>query len=82
LPLAAKAKDNLKVRDAFDTLVRKILAKSPKAGQDSDGAVGVFGGGKADRYAVLRYSAVHLYNSCFRSISSIRYTAIRIDFTI
>ena len=45
---AAQAKENLKVKDAFQTLVQKILLKSPKAGGAADGAAGVFGGGKAD----------------------------------
>ena len=46
-----QAKENSKIKDAFESLVRKIVAKSPKAGQ-SDGkdnsAGGVFGGGKED----------------------------------
>jgi hypothetical protein len=38
------------VKDAFDTLVRKILAKNPKAAQgDADSAGGVFGGGKGEQ---------------------------------
>jgi hypothetical protein len=36
------------VKEAFQTLVQKIVAKSPKAGQETEGAAGVFGGGKAD----------------------------------
>lgn len=38
------------MKDAFDTLVRKILSKNPKAGNDAggEGASGVFGGGKAE----------------------------------
>jgi hypothetical protein len=37
------------VKEAFETLVRKIMTKNPKAGQDSgEAAAGVFGGGKAD----------------------------------
>lgn len=47
-PTYVQAKENTKVKEAFQTLVQKILLKSPKAGQDSDGAAGVFGGGKAD----------------------------------
>lgn len=47
-PPLLQAKENMKVKEAFQTLVQKILVKSPKAGQDSDGAAGVFGGGKAD----------------------------------
>ncbi len=44
-----QAKENSKVKDAFDTLVKKILSKNPKAAQqDSDQAGGVFGGGKAE----------------------------------
>jgi GTPase KRas protein len=43
-----QAKENSKVKDAFETLVRRIIKKNPKAGQDSDQAAGVFGGGKAD----------------------------------
>lgn len=41
-----QAKENSRVKEAFETLVRKILTKNPKAGQDSDQAAGVFGGGK------------------------------------
>jgi hypothetical protein len=43
-----QAKENLKVKDAFQTLVQKIIQKSPKTGAVADGAAGVFGGGKAD----------------------------------
>jgi GTPase SAR1 family protein len=46
--LEISAKENLRVKEAFQTLVQQILVKSPKAGHDSDGAAGVFGGGKAD----------------------------------
>jgi hypothetical protein len=46
--LEISAKENLRVKEAFLTLVQSILVKSPKAGQDSEGAAGVFGGGKAD----------------------------------
>lgn len=44
--LFSQAKENTKVKEAFESLVRKILTKNPKAG-DSDQAAGVFGGGKA-----------------------------------
>mmetsp|Transcript_3019 Transcript_3019/g.3241 ORF Transcript_3019/g.3241 Transcript_3019/m.3241 type:complete len:227 (+) Transcript_3019:72-752(+) len=44
--LEVSAKENSRVKEAFETLVRKILTKNPKAGQDSDQAAGVFGGGK------------------------------------
>mmetsp|Transcript_1476 Transcript_1476/g.2424 ORF Transcript_1476/g.2424 Transcript_1476/m.2424 type:complete len:236 (+) Transcript_1476:65-772(+) len=46
--LEVSAKENLCVKEAFHTLCQQILTKSPKAGQDSDLAAGVFGGGKAD----------------------------------
>jgi hypothetical protein len=48
--MRAQAKENTKVKDAFQMLVQKILTKNPKkAGQAStEGAAGVFGGGKAD----------------------------------
>lgn len=46
---ASQAKENTKVKEAFETLVKKVLKKSPKAGVDTgDAAGGVFGGGKAD----------------------------------
>ncbi len=41
------AKEDFKVKDSFHMLIRTILAKNPKAGQDSTGA-GVFGAGVAD----------------------------------
>jgi hypothetical protein len=44
-----QAKENTKVKDAFELLIKRILTKNPKAGQDSSSeATGVFGGGKAD----------------------------------
>jgi len=46
--LEVSAKENSRIKESFETLVRKIMAKNPKAGQDSDQAGGVFGGGKAD----------------------------------
>lgn len=37
------------MKDAFETLIKRILAKNPKAGLDnSEQVAGVFGGGKAD----------------------------------
>lgn len=36
------------MKDAFEALVRKILAKNPKAGLD-DGSGSVFGAGKFDK---------------------------------
>lgn len=46
---ASQAKENTKVKEAFETLIKRILTKNPKAGQDNaDQASGVFGGGKAD----------------------------------
>lgn len=48
--LEVSAKENTKVKDAFDTLVRKILTKNPKAAQgESNSAGGVFGGGKEEQ---------------------------------
>jgi hypothetical protein len=44
-----KAKENSKVKDAFEMLVRKILTKNPAAGSSGDSASGVFGGGKGDK---------------------------------
>lgn len=46
--LEVSAKENSKIKDAFETLVRKIVTKNPKAGADSDQAGNVFGGGKAE----------------------------------
>lgn len=45
-----QAKDNYKVKDAFETLVRKIIAKKPDAGR-SEGSGSVFGAGAAARSA-------------------------------
>ena len=47
--LLDQAKENLKVKDAFELLVKKIINKNPNAGLDGDGDGGIFGGGKADR---------------------------------
>ena len=66
---STQAKENLRVKDAFDTLVRKIVSKSPKAGQDADGAGGVFGGGKADS-AMDEPEPVKMKKSKSRSASS------------
>eukprot|EP01039_Chlorochromonas_danica_P000600 gene600-648_t len=47
--LEVSAKENTKVRDAFETLIKRILTKNPKAGQESaEQAAGVFGGGKSN----------------------------------
>lgn len=47
--LEVSAKDNSKIKDAFETLVKKIIAKNPKAGHaEANVAGGVFGGGKAE----------------------------------
>lgn len=44
-----QARENTKVKESFDSLVRKILQKNPKAGNDAgEGASGVFGGGKGE----------------------------------
>lgn len=40
--IEVSAKNNVKVREAFETLVRLILARKPDAGQGGD-ASGVFG---------------------------------------
>jgi len=42
------AKEDFKVRDAFLALIRGILTKNPRAGQDSAGDGGVFGAGVID----------------------------------
>ena len=42
------AKEDFKVKDSFQALIRMILAKNPKAGQESAGAGGVFGAGVVD----------------------------------
>lgn len=48
-----QAKENFKVKEAFEMLVRKVLAKNPTAGSAADlvnaSAGGVFGGGKAEK---------------------------------
>mmetsp|Transcript_27974 Transcript_27974/g.38531 ORF Transcript_27974/g.38531 Transcript_27974/m.38531 type:complete len:239 (-) Transcript_27974:1339-2055(-) len=50
--LEVTAKENFKIKDAFELLVRKILSKNPTAGAGDGSAVaGVFGGGKADKFA-------------------------------
>jgi len=46
--IEVSAKNNVKVRDAFETLVRKILTKNPSAGT-AGGSGGVFGAGKVDK---------------------------------
>lgn len=46
--LEVSAKENSKIKDAFETLVRKVTTKNPKAGNDSEQAGNVFGGGKAE----------------------------------
>eukprot|EP01038_Epipyxis_sp_PR26KG_P012278 gene12278-16467_t len=46
--LEVSAKDNFKVKEAFELLVKKILVKNPKAGTDASGPGGVFGGGKGE----------------------------------
>ena len=46
-----QAKENFKIKDAFELLVRKIISKNPSAGSgDGSSATGVFGGGKAEKY--------------------------------
>eukprot|EP01031_Cornospumella_fuschlensis_P030918 gene30918-37365_t len=47
--MEVSAKENTKVKDAFEALIKKVMAKNPKAGQDAaDSAAGVFGGGKGE----------------------------------
>jgi len=47
--LEVSAKENFKVKDAFQMLIKRILTKKPKlASQDADNISGVFGGGKLD----------------------------------
>lgn len=36
------------MKDAFQLLIKRVLTKKPKLGQDSDNIAGVFGGGKAE----------------------------------
>lgn len=50
--LPHQAKENFKVKDAFEALVRKVLSKSPKAGR-AEGSGAVFGAGKLDKYDLL-----------------------------
>ncbi len=45
-----QAKDNFKVRDAFENLVRKIISKKPDAGRN-EGSGNVFGAGVVVRYS-------------------------------
>lgn len=44
--IEVSAKNNLRVRDAFEMLVRRVVAKRPDAGR-SEGAGSVFGAGVA-----------------------------------
>ena len=46
--LEITAKENFKVKDSFESLIRKVLSKDPKAGR-SDGSGSVFGAGKIDK---------------------------------
>ena len=44
-----QAKDNSKIKESFETLIKKIITKNPKAGHaEANVAGGVFGGGKAE----------------------------------
>lgn len=43
-----QAKQNFKVKEAFETLIRNVLAKKPNAGQQ-EGSGGVFGAGVVDK---------------------------------
>lgn len=43
-----QAKENLKVREGFESLIRKVIAKKPNAGQVK-GSGNVFGAGKIDK---------------------------------
>lgn len=42
------AKEDFKIKDSFNALIRSILLKNPKAGQESAGDGGVFGAGIVD----------------------------------
>jgi len=42
------AKEDFKIKDSFNALIRSILLKNPKAGQESTGDGGVFGAGIVD----------------------------------
>merc|ERR1719329_1426710 len=49
--LEVSAKENSKVKDSFEQLIKTVLSKNPKAGKSSskeDGPSGVFGDGKGD----------------------------------
>ena len=46
--LEVTAKEDHKVKDSFHMLIRTILSKNPKAGQEAIGSGGVFGAGVAD----------------------------------
>lgn len=54
-----QAKENFKVRDAFETLIRKILTAKPSAGRN-EGSGGVFGAGVAQRYCQYCYVSTAL----------------------
>ena len=43
-----QAKENFKVKDAFESLIRKVVSKSPNAGR-AEGSGGVFGAGRLDK---------------------------------
>lgn len=43
-----QAKENFKVKDAFEALIRKVTSKNPNAGR-SDGSGSVYGAGKIDK---------------------------------
>jgi Ras-related protein Rap-1A len=43
-----QAKENFKVKDSFEALIRKITSKNPTAGR-SDGSGSVYGAGKIDK---------------------------------
>lgn len=47
-----QAKNNFKVKEAFQTLIRTILANKPTAGLN-EGSGGVFGAGVEQRYEYL-----------------------------
>lgn len=50
--LEVSAKQNLKVKEAFETLIRTIISKQPTAGSGQSSG-GVFGGGVVDRFILF-----------------------------
>ena len=49
--MEVSAKQNLKVKEAFETLIRMVTSKQPNAGTGQSSG-GVFGGGIVDRFHI------------------------------